>query len=57
MNFETIHNILDVVTSVVGTASVIAAVTPTVKDDAIVGVLRKILDFFAFNFWHAKNLK
>jgi hypothetical protein len=55
MNFDTISNVLDIVTSVVGTASVIAAITPTPKDDAIVAKVRKVLDLFAFNFWNAKN--
>jgi len=56
-NLETLHNILDIATSVIGTASVIAAVTPTTKDDSIVAFLRKIMDLLAFNFWNAKNFK
>ena len=46
---------LQIATSVIGTASVIAAITPTPKDDAILAVLRKAIDFLGFNFGYAKN--
>mgnify|MGYP000146098630 CR=1 FL=1 len=55
MNLELLSNIFDVATSVIGTAAVIASVTPTPKDDAIVAPIKKLLDFLAFNFGHAKN--
>lgn len=55
MNFELISQIFDIATSVVGTAAMIAALTPTPKDDIILGTLRKALDFVGFNFLFAKN--
>lgn len=40
---------------VIGVLSIIAAVTPTPIDNAVVLFLRKLVDFGAFNFWSAKN--
>ena len=51
-NFGTI---ITIALSVVGTAALIAAVTPTPKDDAIVAQLRKVVDFLAANWGNAKN--
>lgn len=42
---------------VVGVASAIAAATPTPQDDGVLLVVRKVLDFLACNFGHAKNRK
>lgn len=53
-NFGTVF---DVASSVVGTAAIIAAVTPTPKDDGIVFVARKVLDLLAFNVGAARNAK
>lgn len=44
-----------VVPSLMSFASVVAAATPTPKDDGIVLVLRRIIDFIGFNFGYAKN--
>lgn len=44
-----------VLTSVVGTFSVIAALTPTKRDDRIAGKLMKVVDFLGANFGAAKN--
>ncbi len=49
--------ILDISTKVVTAASAIAAVTPTAKDDGIVSLLRRIIDFLAFNVLNAKPAK
>ena len=49
------NSILTVASSVVATASVIAAFTPTPTDNAVLAVLRKVLDALAFNFGGAKN--
>lgn len=46
---------LQIITSVIGTFSVIAAVTPTKRDDRVVGKLMKIVDFLGANFGAAKN--
>ena len=48
-------NIFAIATSVVGTAALIAAITPTPKDDAILAKAKKVLDFLAGNFGFAKN--
>ena len=47
--------IITIALSVVGTAALIAAVTPTPKDDAAVAQLRKVVDFLAANWGNAKN--
>lgn len=50
---------LQILLSVVGTAALIAAATPTPKDDTIVAkiqtALKKIADFLGANFGNAKN--
>ena len=51
-----------VVTSVVGTAALLATVTPWKKDDEVVGYMqsllpyvKKVLDLVGANWGHAKN--
>lgn len=51
-NLGTIYAIAS---GVVSTAAVVAAITPTPKDDSAVAAARKVLDFFAFNFGNARN--
>lgn len=46
---------LQILTSVIGTFSLIAAATPTKRDDRIVGKLLKVVDFLGANFGAAKN--
>jgi hypothetical protein len=41
--------------SVIGFASMIAAITPTKKDNAAIAILRAVIDALAFNFGNAKN--
>lgn len=48
-------NALAVATSVVGTFALIASVTPTKSDDAVVAVLSKVINFLGANFGRAKN--
>lgn len=48
---------IQVALTVVGTASAIASITPTPKDDLVLMVLHKILNVLAFNFGKAKNEK
>lgn len=54
---ENFGTALAVASSVIGTASVIAALTPTPKDDGIIAVARKVVDFLAFNFGSARNAR
>jgi len=46
---------LMIATSVIGTFALIASMTPTKKDDTIVGYLTKLIDFLGANFGQAKN--
>lgn len=48
---------LELATAIVGLASMIAAVTPSAKDDGVIAVVRKVVDVLAFNFGSARNAK
>lgn len=41
--------------SLVGFLSMLAALTPTPTDNAVLAILRKLLDFAAMNWGHARN--
>ena len=41
--------------TIIGGAATIATVTPTKKDDNILGILSKLVHFLALNFGKAKN--
>ena len=47
--------IISALTSIVTGASALAALTPTPKDDSIVGKLYKMVDFLALNIGKAKD--
>ena len=47
--------LVSIATGVVTVASAIAALTPTPKDNTVVGKLYKILDWFALNVGKAKD--
>lgn len=47
--------ILLVITTVIAAASAIAAMTPTPKDDAVLKVIKGIVDRLALNVGKAKN--
>ena len=47
--------LIGILTGVVTVASAIAALTPTPKDDGIVGKAYKIVDWLALNVGKAKN--
>jgi hypothetical protein len=47
---------LSAVTGVIAAASAVAALTPTPRDDKIVGKLYKIVDLLALNVGFAKRL-
>ena len=46
---------LGIITGGVCAASIICALTPTPKDDAMIGKLYKILELCALNIWKAKQ--
>lgn len=47
--------IFEVVSQVVTVSALIAAITPTPKDDSVVASVRKVVDLLGFNFGFAKN--
>ena len=55
MDLETISQVYDVVSSVVGTAAVIAALTPTPKDDVWMAKVYRFIDILAINIGKAKQ--
>lgn len=48
-------NLVGIVTAVVTVSSIIAAITPTPKDDVWIGKLYKLIDLFALNILRAKD--
>lgn len=49
-----IEDLLIALSSIVAGASVLAALTPTTKDDLILKYIKKILDILALNIGNAK---
>ena len=52
---ETIMSIIDIASKVIAGAAIVATVTPTPVDNAVLGVLKQILDVLAGNVGKAKN--
>tara|TARA_Y100000114_G_C11660990_1_gene279023 strand:+ start:357 stop:521 length:165 start_codon:yes stop_codon:yes gene_type:complete len=52
---DLIVNIVGIVTAIVTIASLIAASTPTPKDDVWIGKLYKLIDLLALNIGKAKD--
>ena len=52
---ENIEEIYAILTTVVAAASAIAALTPTPKDDTVIGKAYKIIDWLALNVMKAKD--
>ena len=50
-----ILNIVAVVTLIITVASIVAAITPTPKDDVWIGKLYKFIDLLALNIGKAKQ--
>jgi hypothetical protein len=56
LNFiQTINEWIAIIPTIVMGASLICALTPTPKDDAIIGKIYKILDWCALNVGKAKE--
>lgn len=49
------EELFGVVTAIIAAASAIAALTPTPKDDTIIGKAYKIIDWLALNVFRAKD--
>ena len=54
--FDLVINIVSVITSIVCAASFIAAITPTPKDDELLGKLYKGIEILALNIGKAKMI-
>jgi hypothetical protein len=52
---ETISDIANIATAVISVASIIAAMTPTPKDDVWIAKLYKVLEVLAVNIGKAKQ--
>ncbi len=52
---DTIYSAINIGTGVITTASAIASITPTPKDDRWAGKAYKVVDFFALNVGRAKQ--
>jgi hypothetical protein len=52
---ENKEQLFGVVTAVIAAASAIAALTPTPKDDTIIGKVYKLVDWAALNIFKAKD--
>ena len=52
---QTFGNFLAIIMAIISIASIIAAVTPTPKDDVWIGKLYKLIDLCAFNIGKAKQ--
>jgi len=52
---ENKEGVLQVITSVIAVASAVAALTPTPKDDTLIGKLYKLVDWLALNIYKAKD--
>jgi hypothetical protein len=53
--FDAMPAWLSAVTTVIAAASAVAALTPTPRDDKILGKLAKIVDLLALNIGYAKR--
>lgn len=47
-------DIFNIVTAIIAAASVIAAVTPTPKDDSVLSAIKSVVNFLAINVKNAK---
>ena len=52
---ETFANMIAIIMAIISVSSIIAAVTPTPKDDVWIGKLYKLIDMMALNVGKAKQ--
>ena len=52
---QTFANMIALIMAIISVSSIIAAVTPTPKDDVWIGKLYKLIDLMALNVWKAKQ--
>ena len=53
--FEILPNWLSALSGIIASASAVAALTPTPRDDGFLGKLYRIVDVLALNIGHAKD--
>jgi len=51
---DNVEGIFSILTSIIATASVIAALTPSTKDDSFLAKARAVVNFLAINVKNAK---
>ena len=51
------NDILAAITSIIAGASALSALTPTSKDDSVLGKVKSCLDLLALNVAHAKTVR
>lgn len=49
------HQLLEIVTTAIALASLIAAITPSPKDDSVIAKIRSLVDVIALNIGFAKK--
>ena len=52
---NTILDIINIITAIIASASAIAVITPTKKDDAFIAKIKPLIDIIALNFGNAKK--
>ena len=52
---QTFANMIALIMAIISVSSIIAAITPTPKDDVWIGKLYKLIDMMALNVWKAKQ--
>lgn len=52
---DTFITVVNIVTGVIAVASLIASLTPSAKDDVVLGKIKKIVDLLALNVGNAKK--
>ena len=52
---QTFANMIAIIMAIISVSSIIAAVTPTPKDEVWIGKLYKLVDMMALNVWKAKQ--
>jgi hypothetical protein len=52
---QTFANMMAIIMAIISVSSIIAAITPTPKDDVWIGKLYKLIDMMALNVWKAKQ--
>ena len=52
---STIIDVVNIITAVIASASALAMLTPTKKDDAVIAKIKPFIDILALNFGNAKK--